>query len=432
MNRKSILPGIALMSVLVLCPAVHAAGEEAAAPAVEKVDAVPSAEAAIAELTKAYSKLEGYIASYKAEGKEKSFEATLGFDKTAGIFACDILIRRDGKTTNSRKWTDGGDKFFIENGEGLSFLNGYRAETDALMDLGKAIMTVPVKIPLGGVRSFFPGILITEEGAGFTSSRPTPWIEMVKGATVESADASSVTFLTRESGKLVIDRANGMLSRQVFTRQSGEVLTLERTGLRENPGKDAVRGISAEWPREGAKERPSLESRIPARLEMFQAIIDTAEMGQVDLGKLEKQLENRNSPSRRFARLCMLKGKGTLSEGDAWNAVLDRDKLRQGWLKSLPPGAARDEKSFEKFLGSEALKKSLMKNFAAGFSKDPGAQKLFLAEICGRDGWDQLKANDGDGKAARQLLGDVLARAYLEEILERKMEEQFGPGKGLD
>ena len=83
MNRKPILPGLALLAVLVFGPAlygageeaaVHAAGEEAVAVAGAKTDAVPTVEAAIAELTGAYSKLEGYIASYHTEGKNSSLD----------------------------------------------------------------------------------------------------------------------------------------------------------------------------------------------------------------------------------------------------------------------------------------------------------------------------------------------------------------------
>ncbi len=437
MNRKPILPGLAVWAALGLLAAVHAA-EEAASVAGEKADALPTvdvlptAEAAMAELTKAYLRLQGYIVSYHAGRKNGSLDCTVAFDEISGLLAIDLRVEHKGEKEETHQWNTLEDRFYTSSGDDLLVATGMNREMASLKRLQDVLrFNRGDAIPSQEFAS--PFILLESKGygTGITPAKPT-WKKEAENATVDAADATSITFLTKEHGRLTIDRATGLLLRQSIEKSEEETIVLERVDLKLNPGREAVMAISKSWTVEGAKEMGILARMAPLRLMVFKGVIGAIEDGRGDFAKLERVLKDEEQSLRQFAAGCISEGRDSLYSAKFWKQAFDRGLLRKMWLKQDPEAKEDDEEGLEKYIASAGFREEFRKVFVDGFLKHEEAAGRFTGEIFGSGVWDDLKTTGEAGKAAKGMLGKALAKAYLEAVVERKMVEQLGPRKGLD
>ena len=398
----------------------------------------PAPAETVARLSAAYAKLDGFTATYRAVGEGKTLECTLGLDEISRLAAFGTVAKKAGHEMTARQWNTPDDQLFMGGGDDLFVLKGMNEETKSFASLAKALTVQPEGFGNDGAVQLTPFILLEKTTFGNAvrwMPKDTPfWEPDVKDASIKESDEKSVTFLTAEYGLLTISRENGLLIRQSVTADDGEVRVLELKEVRLNPGKDVIQKISANWSVTGAKEKPVVAWMAPRRLVLFQAIIDFAEQGQADKGRLDELLEDQYEALRHFAKACINESEGTLASGAKWAELFANVKVaaRDKWREEMPEADATDEKAFLAYRQKPEVFLDLRNSVVTGILGSENAPELVMDEIFGRGGWASLKVGNDLGVATKKSLVNALSRAYLEALVDLKMTKEWDQRDGLD
>lgn len=397
--------------------------------------AEPTAAETVARLSEAYAKLDGFKVIYRSTGEGKSLECTIGLDEISGLSAMHMVVKRGGLEMDFRQWNTVDDEVFVGSAKDLLVFKGMNGEFQSLRDLVKGLNILPDGIGKGGFQ-LTPYLLMTRTAVSpsskWKSQDELPLATELKDAPIQASDAKSVTFLTGEYGLLTVSRENGLLIRQSVTSDKGEVRVLELKEIQLNPGGEAIRSLSADWSGDGAKDQAVLSLMAPIRLQVFQNVINAVEAGAADLGKLETLLGKQNVALRQFAAACISETGDSFAATADWKKLLNRDKVREMWLKKDPGARAGDEKAFEAFIAKPEVREGFRDSMIDGILEVDGASERIMAEIFGKEGWSQVKAPGETGQFAKKLIGKALTRAYFESMIDRKMVRFWGERKGLD
>lgn len=407
-------------------------------PAAGREEGMPAEVAALAE---AYARQRGYLATYRSTGEGKSLECTLGLDFPSGLGVVSGVATKGAERFDIRFWNTADDRAYGGTGSSRFVLKGMNTELQDILKLGS--LFAPADEP--GKRQnllFVPSLVLESSmiGAGFgiaTSPSP-PWKSLVKDAKVGAADDTSVTFLTADHGELTIRRDNGMLVRQSIAGEDGQPRVLELTGIKADPGRDAILGLSADWSADGAEDKAVLAWMAPVRLTVFQAIIDFAEQGHLDQAAFEARLEDEFLLLRRFARISASQSTGPFATKIDWRKAFAaiKEESRRNWLAENSGASFGDDSAFLEDLRKPErrleIRDQMVKGMMKSFDKDARGGEIILDEIFGRGGWASLKVGDDRGVAAKKALVTALSRAFLEELVDFQMTRQWDQRDGLD
>lgn len=394
-------------------------------------------EKVIAELTAAYVKQGGYIATYRSGGEGKSLECTLGSDFTSGLGVTHLTAMKGDQKMEGRFWNTSNDRMFIDSGGGLYVFKGMNEELKSIKDLLEVFTDGSGKSERQ-VFSCTPSMLM-EKANIIPSLAPgskiePPWDDKVEDAPIQASDATTVTFLTKEHGLLTINRENGMLVRQSLEGENGETRVLELTDFQPNPGKEAIARISVDWPTAGAEEKPVIAWMALRRLVTFQRVIDSAERGEVDKNKLDQLLEDQYEVLQHFAKACINESEGSFASKADWPKLFGEVKAaaRDQWQKENPGSGVIADSVFIEYLQKPETRLKLRNSLVEGAMKAEKSPETAMDDIFGKGGWASLKVGNDRGVAAKQLLVNALSRAYFEALIDLKMEKQWDHRDGLD
>lgn len=396
--------------------------------------APPTTEEAFRELKASFDRNPGYHAVYRSTGRDKMLEYRMAVDAASGLAASHMTATKGGEKWETRMWNTADDRLYVHSNGELKVARGLLEELSSLFDLiGK---TSPRLEPPAKPRMYqylLLGETTFEAGLGFNYAAGNPWLSGLDPAEVGAADAESITFDSKKKGFLTFDRATGLLKRQTIRGGDGEERVLLLAELRNKPGRETVEEMTRDWPTLGAKGMDVAPLMTPMRLMMFQQVIHTVENGDADLGKLETTLQEQNEVTRRFVQCC-LSGRTNSAPLARWREMPlpDKDKIREMWLKSVPGARAGDAEGFQRFLDSSTMRKQFRDTMVESFLNVDGAVGKTLSDLLGDGVWKQLKARDESGRAARELLGKALCRAFLEVMIERRINQLWGDPQGLD
>ncbi|MES2921264.1 MAG: hypothetical protein V4819_06950 [Verrucomicrobiota bacterium] len=398
---------------------------------------VASPAEVIAELTAAYAKQGGYIATYHSVGEGKSLACTLGSDFASGLGATHLTAIKGDQKMEGRIWSTSNDRMFIDSGGNLLVFKGMNEESKSIDDLLEVLTLRPAEAEKQGF-FYTPGMLLEKASIGPSlaprSKLGPPWDDEVEEAPIQASDAKTVTFLTKKHGLLTINRENGMLVRQSLEGESGEARVLELTDLQPNPGKEAVAKISADWSTAGAVEKPVVAWMAPLRLMAFQLVIDAAERGEVDKDKLDKLLEDQYEVLQHFAKACINETEGSFASKGDWPKLFGEIKAsaRDQWQPKNPGSGAINDAVFLEYLQKPETRLTLRNSMVEGILEAGDAPETAMDDIFGKGGWASLKVGNDRGVAAKQSLVKALSRAYFEALIDLKMEKQWDQRDGLD
>ena len=414
----------------------------AAAVATTKADPEPppevtGSEKVIAELTEAYVKQGGYIATYLSVGEGKSLECKLGSDQATGLGVAHLTLVKGGEKMEMRQWSTANDRVFIASGDEIFVLEGMNEELKSTLELSDVLTDQPGEANSRFIR-FTPGMLLGKTTFSMVleikSKVKAPWVDNVKDATIQASDEKTVTFLTKDFGLLTISRENGMLIRQSLTGENGEARVLELKDLQANPGKEAVAKISADWSTAGAVAKPAVARMAPLRLIAFQRIVDFAERGEVDKGKLDKLLEDQYEVLQHFAMACINESEGSFASTADWPKLFGKIKgaARDEWQKENPVSGAISDADFLEYLQKPETRLTLRNSMVEGIMEAEDAPETAMDDIFGKGGWASLKVGNDQAVAAKKSLVNALSRAYFEALVDLKLEKQWDRRDGLD
>ncbi len=396
------------------------------------------------ELTTAYARQEGFIATYRSEGEGKSLKAVLGVDKTSGLGALHMKAAKDGQEMESRQWNTANDELFVDPGRPpIAMVSGIATEIKSLNALSN-VLAMAIDKADGADNAaalphqLMPSMLLTKDsisiGIRLQPAAQPAWIGEIGAAHVEESDDKNVIFSTVDHGLLVVSRETGLVVRQSVTADDGEIRVLELAELRLNPGREEIAKISAGWNTEGAKTIARGAMLAGIRLQVFQSLVDAADEDEVDLDKLEKELASQRDDLRRFAEGFIAEVGGSLASHEFWKGMLDtiREKLREEWQATPEGSKPGNEALFEKLLLSENFRKTARDRLAGFLLEVEGGKERVMGEIFRKIGGAELKARTEPGKTTKHLLETAIFRAYTEAVFESKMNRHWGEREGLD
>lgn len=389
----------------------------------------------IADLTAAYAKLGGYIATYGSVSEGKSVEATVGTDFASGLGVVRVAATKGDAKMEMHQWSTRDDRWYLSSGGQVLVMKGLNEQVASIQELSKAFTD---KAAGEGPVQFAPGVLLAKSvfsaGLGVATKVEPSWVSSVKDAPIRSADEKLVTFATKEEGLLTISRENGLVVRQTLEVAGGEPRILEIKDLQKNPGPDAIAKISADWSTADAEEKPVIALTARLRLVLFQMIIDLAEQDKVDKAKLDELLKEQYEALRHFAKACIDERAGPFASKANWPKLLGKMKTvaRDAWRQDTPGADLADEKSFEEYLQKPEVRLKLRNAAVAGIMEVEEAPETAMDDIFGRGGWASLKVGNDRGVAAKKSLVDALSHAYLEALIDMQMFKQWEQSDGLD
>lgn len=394
-------------------------------------ESLPPLKDALKELEAAYDRNPGYIATYEGKGRDSILEYQMAVDTGSDLTVSKMVLIKGDQRSEFRVWNTGDDRWYFAAGNELKIARGLSEELTSLMELVRKVTTADAEIPKA-----FQSLLLEREGLstglGFKTGAP-PWLSVLEESAVRSADPDSITFETPKYGNLTISRATGLLLRQSLVSDKGDERVLELKDFKRNPGRDAVEGMVRDWPTLGAKSMNVGPIMVPMRLKLFRFMIESVENGSADLGKLEGVLEDQKEATRRFVKCCAT---NTVDSPvmRSWKKISfpSKEKIREIWLKDVPGSKEDDEEGFNKYLNSSKFRKSFRETVVVAILKREGAADKLTADLLGEGVWEQLKARDDAGQAAKEIIGKSLSRIYVEVIMERRMSEEWGNAEGLD
>lgn len=396
-------------------------------------DHLPSTEEAIKELKAAYGRNPGYIATYQCKGENKNLEYTVAIDMASGLSASHLIaVKPEGKM-ETRIWNTADDRVYVAADKDLAIIRGMKEEVLSLVDLERKIAPASDQ---GTKTGLFQDLLLNETGIEARwalRSGSAQWLSDLDESVVKVADPESFTFETKTKGMLTINRKTSLVKRQWIKRSGKEDLALELTDYKPNPGSKAIEDLCRDWPTLGAREMNAAPLMTPFRLVIFQMIISSVENGGAALGKLEGALEEQKDVTRRFIKCCVASSANSLTLAKWRKLPLpDKDEVRKIWLKDVPGARIDDEEAFKKFLNSAGFRQPLRDTVVEGLLNHEGAVDKVTSDLFGEGVWKQLRTKDETGQTAKDLLGKAVARAFLEVMIERRMNEAWGNPEGLD
>jgi hypothetical protein len=390
----------------------------------------------IEELTAAHDMHEGYISTYTFKAEKKQLEAKLAIDFASGLVAVHILAETVGEELfDSKQWITADDVVFIDvNGE-RSRMSGVRKEmTRTLKELSELSALLKngdkVEIPSNDEFSWQPNFLMESDGIsmglGVATKHSPPWKSAVKDAAVHGFDDGSVTFQTKEHGRLTISREHGLLLRQTVKAKDGVDRVLDLKELLKNPGRDDVLALTSEWSTDGAKELDSTmmaEAFGAFRLLAFQAIVNAVSDGSLTTENVDEWLRLHRESLRKIITPWVMRGPQYVEGAEIWKPLLEKVETS---VESVLWDKGEDLE------GGDAVKRSLREKTTRERVRGPVTDTLateaeyrnrVLREIFPGS---TLQADDKTGRKARDLILDSLTKAYLEAIFDLKANEAWG------
>jgi len=357
------------------------------------------------ELSAIYAKHSGFKVSYESRGKGKSLTATLARDKS-GDAVLHVQATKDGQSFEMRVWNLEDTMFVIAGGKVM-----------AATDMGKITkkldeMSRELDLSSGsGPRvtyGFTPQFLLSGDsingGLGLVNAAKPPWDSNVSNATAAEADAQEVVFHTPDHGKLTVNRKTGMMTRQEIDGPDGEKRQLLLSTLEMDPGREAVVEMRRDWNPEGAEEMDVKSILRATPLLIFQLTIGFVDLGVNTPDKLKEVLAAKSDYLRGVFRSY------TKARKDIDPAQRERWQERVAEGKKLMK--AKPEDPAAKVEVRELLAKD----------RPVEAAEVFKA-IFGKNLDELANTSNENGKEAKKLIGEAIARAYSEAEIERRVEE---------
>lgn len=392
----------------------------------------------IEELSGKQIALEGYIATYRYEGEEKSLEADLASDSGSGLGVLDLSATNKGVKFEFRHWNTLDDRQFAWVGptKELYVMTGTQTEIAKLKDFLNSEQS-----PEGGPAFntiWVPSLLLTKDsldmGLQLAVGGRHVWERFLTDATVEESDDKQVTFVTEEYGHLSISRETGLLLNQSVKGTAGEDRVLELAEFRRNPGREAVAAMSEQWSTEEAKVAASDFDLAPLRLQIFQLMVTLVDGGRMDLDVLGKDLDDRRDALRLIVEGFTDEVEGSLGSTQYWKELLEhiRGQLRESWLATPEGSVPGNEAKFEEVLLSPESRIKAREVLAERTAEIEIGRHVVMAEMLGKTREAELKATTEVGKKAKDLIEAAIFRACAEAVLERKIQEFWGERQGLE
>lgn len=387
----------------------------------------------VAQLEASYAKLDGFLATYESHGKGKSLEVVLGLDETSGLAVLHMTATKDGQSVENRQWNTEDDKFHVQDSKGnLIVVSGMREELSSYGDLQHSLSVIPDPSIVPARIQFTPSFWMTKDSIfpamNFISQDQPWWLELARKSTKQESGEKGVTFLTPDIGSLTLSAETGLPVRQSIASDDGEMRVLELKELKLNPGREAIAGISAGWKKTGATEAPAGLMTRDLRWKIFQNVIDSVTDGKADLASLEKNIGSHRESLRHFADACITESPGTMAATADWESLLMpiKENLKKAWQAE----AGNDsEEAFEAYLANPEIRDKARETMVTSMLQVGGGRKRMAEEIFGKTAFD---AKGEAGEAARHLIEEAIARAYLEAMIDRKMKRYWGERSGLD
>jgi len=384
------------------------------------------------ELSAAYLKQESLIVTYTSQGKKNSLEATMALEHSSGLRLLRVLGKIDGKIEEVRNWNTPDDHFYVQTSLGLIRVDGVEKEARYLTEILVAVQKLREEPGPPIVSSSKISLLFDKESiaafAGLSIHRESPWKYALAKAKVDEFNEETVTFTTPDHGKLTFNRSNGLLILQSVKGKQGDDRTLIAENVRLNPGKEAILQLSSEWDTE-AEAKPSFNVTRTFRAEIFQDIVDWVDQGHLAQEKLDTWLEEPHGLDR-FISVCLRNGPDTLSADDYWKEWLDyqKNKLKTAWVETYTGPKADEDKAFEAHLKDPKIRNASCKELMPDLLKDKDVRDWVMVEIFVDQPRPQGKTDNG--KATAEKIQDLLIRAYISDIADRKMTEFWGKAAG--
>lgn len=377
------------------------------------------------ELSAAYAKHSGFKVSYEARGKNKSLQVTMARDQT-GDAVLHVQAVKDGEPMEARSWNLD-EVMYLSLGGKLVVARGMDKFVARLDEMSRELdLSDGKKAP--ATFGFTPQFLLTADSVNGTlalleSAKP-PWKPAVSGATAADADEQEVIFHTPDSGKITVNRKTGMMTRQEVPGKDGEKRELLLSSLEMDTGREAVLEIRRDWSPEGAEEMDTSPLMRMAPLMVFQIMIGFVDLGVHSPEELEKKLSAKSGYLRTVFRDFVRPWKDNTPESrDWWKQAIPR--ARESLVKKLEAELAQlpaEEKArqVKAKLEAPAAKAEVRDQVAKEISQDAAS---ICHAIFGKAPDELANTSTANGKEAKRLVGEAIARAYAEAETERRIEE---------
>jgi hypothetical protein len=393
----------------------------------------------VAELEAAHAKLGGFIAAYSFESENRRMEATLAVDKESGLSALRLLAEIVGEpVTDVKHWVTADDVVYVDiEGERKKITEPRKIISRMMSDLSELLQLVDKKgeleIGLGFESAVWqPMFLFGEDngihtGFGISTVSAPFWKSAAEDAAVQGYDKDTVTFRTKEHGLLTVSRGHGLLLRQSVKDKEGDDRVLELAELVENPGRDKVRELTADWPTAGAEEMVAKDMLAgmsgSIRAKFFQEIVGAVSAGKIHPGELAAWLAAQRGRLREMLAPWVREGRPYLEGDGMWDGLLAEAKgvLEDDlWDKGVD---LRGGAEVNRLLHSPAARNRLRAATVQALAEEPGvldrvSDEIFMGQ--------RLEAADEAGITARDVILEGLAEAYLDAVFDRKARQAWG------
>lgn len=410
---------------------------EAAPPAGVVKPAGEAPEGMVEDLRKAYERLDGFTAEYRLTSKARTMKCTLGMDMASGAGFLRLVPTSGDDMEESAIWSAPHDRMYTSGGGDLLVFKGMTREVQSIRRLS-AFLKGSADEDGSEVARFTPSLLLEKTGVaaalGVSNLSDPPWMEVIKGFSAFTSDDETVTFITQDSGSITISRENGMIRHQSLPGEAGEERVMDLHEFAPNPGKDVILAWTSTWPTEGAEERAVVSYMAPLRLGLIRLVIDGVEGGKVSNAELEEFLEEEYESLRHFAKGCIDETEGPFASKPDWATLMQnfKDSILKKWRESKLAEGADDSEAFKDYISQVDVQRKIRDGLVKVFLNADRSKETIMLEIFGRGGLQRVKVNNERGAAARKLIEEALARAYLEALIESKMIRYWQERDGLD
>jgi hypothetical protein len=316
-----------------------------------------------------------------------------------------------------RSWTTEDGTLFVDMNGSRSYFSlkdaGFGIIADIVPD---AALAKPVSQP-----NFLLTETSLEASIGFGTSFQPPWSDAVKDATVAKVTDESVTFLTRDHGRLTIRRDTGMLQRQAFDTIDDGGRILEMTACRASPGKAAIIDITSKWEIDGAKPAANKTAMEPMMLKLFQSLIDGVEHAARDAADLEKILDKARPGLKKLARLSLENHPASNWATIDWGDLVD--SIHKEFFKQAIDNGKTDEE-LQAFIMKPESRQTMLDFSVKAFWKSGSKtiEPLFFGD-------GRLISAGPTGNAAKLAIDRALLRAVMEIKFMPALEKKWGEAK---
>ncbi|RYD65397.1 MAG: hypothetical protein EOP83_07475 [Verrucomicrobiaceae bacterium] len=396
--------------------------------------ALPETDKMVEELSATHAKLPGFVATWHAEGKEKSLDLTIAMDRNTGRFASHLLATSPQGKLDARQWSPDGRVFYIDQNGSRARVDSLGAELNFFRSFGDVFLDKKVFdaftfycTPAMPLRPSTIELSLQIENKG----RPG-WTLIEPSFKTTATSDETVTLSSEKFGQVTIDRANGILLRQEI--KEGEVKrVLERTSCTTEGIADEITKLTKDWSTLGAEDPEFSPWSLKFRMVFFQFVIDGIENGSGSLEKLEEKLA-RKDELLDYGRRALIKSKRPTGETNFWEKVLTgtRTEARKRWKEALPEGEADDDKAFAKYLAIPANRTGIRDIMADAMSADKRLAPAIASSLYGPAIDEGLVTKSAPGRIAKSSIETALCRAFLAAMLEEKMAAAWGERENMD